>query len=73
MIRSFRFFIVRATLLVPVLLALHSPARAQGGCVNGGSGSCTAEVPEMDPGMVSGGLALLGGVVMVVRARRQRQ
>jgi MYXO-CTERM domain-containing protein len=71
MTRSFRFSIVRAVLVVPVLLTLHIPARAQGGCVTGGSGGCTSSAPEMDPGMVSGGLALLGGVMLVVRGRRR--
>ncbi len=68
MTRSFRFLLVRAALVLPLLFALHSPAHAQGGCVNGGSGGCV--VPEIEPGLANGGLALLGGLVLVVRARR---
>jgi hypothetical protein len=71
MTRFFRSLIVRAALVVPVLLALHIPAQAQGGCVNGGTGGCSSSVPEMDPGLVNGGLALLGGVVLVVRGGRR--
>jgi Cu/Ag efflux pump CusA len=69
MTRSFRFLIVRAALVVAVLL-VHIPARAQGGCVNGGSGGCTSSVPEMEPGLANGGVALLGGIVLVLRGRR---
>jgi hypothetical protein len=70
MTRFSRFSVVRTALAVAVLLALHIPAQAQGGCVNGGSGGCTPSVPEMAPGLLNGGIALLGGVVLVVRGRR---
>jgi hypothetical protein len=71
MIRTERFSLMRAALVVLALvLAFPTQGHAQGGCVNGGSGGCTS-VPEVDPSLASGGLALVAGAAMVVRGRRR--
>lgn len=46
---------------------------AQGGCVTGG-GPCRAvtSVPEIDPSLAGTGIVLLGGAVLLVRARRRQ-
>jgi hypothetical protein len=72
MIRTDRFSPIRAALAVLALaLTVPTQGHAQGGCVQGGSGGCTSSVPEMDPSLGSGGLALVAGAVMVVRGRRR--
>jgi hypothetical protein len=69
--RTDRFSLIRTALtLLAVVLAFPTQGHAQGGCVNGGTGGCTTSVPEIDPALVSGGLALLAGTVMIVRRRR---
>jgi hypothetical protein len=45
-------------------------AHAQSGCVNGGTGACQT-VPEIDPSLAGTGIALLGGAVLLIRARRR--
>ena len=57
------------TTIAITLAAVATPrAHAQGGVVNSGSTSA----PEIDPSMVGGGVALLGGIVMVLRSKRRR-
>jgi hypothetical protein len=42
------------------------------GNVNGsGGGSCPAGVPEIDPSLAGTGIALVGGAVLLIRARRR--
>ena len=45
-----------------------------GGCVSGSGGPCAApsSVPEIDPSMAGTGIVLLGGTVLLVRARRRQ-
>ncbi len=64
--------LLRATCALALLLALHQPAHAQGGCLNGGSGGCSPAVsaPEVDPSLATGALTLLSGAVLLLRARR---
>ncbi len=70
MIQTFRRCNLRLALAAALLLAvLSGRAHAQGGCLTGGSGGCPT-APEMDPSLATGGLALLGGVVLVVKAQR---
>jgi hypothetical protein len=65
------------TALVLAFLALGTSvsnyARAQGGCVTGGTGGCpaVAAVPEIDPSLAGTGIALLGGTVLLIRTRRR--
>jgi hypothetical protein len=66
------------TVLVLTFLAfgtsVNNYAHAQGLCggVNtAGGGSCAA-VPEIDPSLAGTGIALLGGAVLLIRARRRR-
>ena len=60
---------IALAVLIPLALATTPRAQAQGGVVNSGSGSTSA--PEIDPSMVGGGVALLGGIVMVLRSKRR--
>jgi len=62
--RHLRVFPLLAAVIL--LLAAVPTARAQGGTVNSGDSSA----PEIDPSMVGGGLALLGGVILLLRDRR---
>lgn len=63
-------FLCAAPVLLVLVLALPVRSHAQGGCLNGGSGGCTS-VPEIDPSLGGGGLALVAGAAVVVRARRR--
>jgi len=68
--QTFRCCNLRFALAAALLLAvLPGRAHAQGGCLTGGSGGCPT-APEVDPSLAGSGLALLGGVVLVLRARR---
>jgi hypothetical protein len=62
--------LLRATCALLLLLALHTPAQAQGGCLNGGSGGCTSSVPEVDPSLATGAFTLLTCTVLLLRSRR---
>jgi hypothetical protein len=64
--------ILRFTCFLALLLSLHTPAHAQGGCVNGGSGGCSASAPEVDPSLATGALTLLTGTVLLLRSRNLR-
>jgi hypothetical protein len=68
--RKSRIALFRPALLTLVLaLGLAAHARAQGGCDNDCFGPIT---PEIDPSLGSGGLALVGGAILLVRSRRTR-
>jgi MYXO-CTERM domain-containing protein len=71
MTRTFRCRILWFAFTAAFLVAV-SPghARAQGGCVQGGNSGCST-APEIDPGLADGGLALLGGAVLVLRGRKK--
>jgi len=60
--------------LAGFFLLLGAPAamQAQGGIVNNGPGDSDPSAPEIDPSMVGGGLALLGGVTLILRSKRGR-
>jgi hypothetical protein len=58
---------VLATLVL--LLGAHSTSHAQGGCDNCGH---STPAPEIDPSLGSGGVALLGGAILLLRARRRQ-
>jgi hypothetical protein len=62
--------LLRSICALALLFTLHAPAHAQGGCVTGGSGGCSASVPEVDPSLATGALTLLTGTVLLLRARR---
>jgi LPXTG-motif cell wall-anchored protein len=49
-----------------VMLALHALG-------NGAFASVPVAVPEINPGSISAGLALLAGGVLMLRARRRRR
>ena len=51
--------------VLTVLLAAYSHAHAA--YFSGGS-----QTPEIDPSVAAGGLALLGGAILLVRGRRRR-
>jgi LPXTG-motif cell wall-anchored protein len=57
---SLALFLRSSLALLIVLLAAHSRAHA-----------AYTGAPEIDPAMATGGLALLGGVILVVRGRRR--
>ncbi len=59
---SFVLFLRSSLALLIVLFAAHSQAHATGGM----------GVPEIDAAMATGGLALLGGIILVVRGRRRK-
>ena len=60
------FNLIHVIAMFVLPLATFSTALAQGGTVNSGDSSA----PEIDPSMVGGGLALLGGVILLLRDRR---
>jgi MYXO-CTERM domain-containing protein len=65
---------IRSVLALAVLMfsACIAPyARAQQGCVTGGTGCAAA--PEIDPSLAGTGLAVLGGAVLLIRVRRRRK
>lgn len=69
--------VVRSVLVLTFLAfgtSVHNYAHAQSGCVNGNPGACPApvSVPEIDPSLAGTGVALLGGTVLLIRARRRR-
>ncbi len=74
MTRSLRLYLLRCSLAAVVFaVCLSAPAQAQGGCLSGGTGGCPPDsgTPEIDPSLATGGLTLLGGLTLVVRARRK--
>jgi len=59
---SLVLFLRSSLALLIVLLAAQSHAHA----------AYSMSVPEIDPAMTTGGLALLGGAILVVRGRRRQ-
>ena len=54
------------------LLVAGVQAHAQGGCATSGLGGASTCVPEIDPSLASGGIALIAGAVLLVRGRRRK-
>jgi hypothetical protein len=59
---SLVLFLRSSLALLIVLIAAHTQAHA----------AYTVSAPEIDPAMATGGLALLGGMILVVRGRRRK-
>ncbi len=60
---------VRSMLIAVILFVTsHALAHAQGGCITSGGGCA----PEIDPSLGTGGVALLSGVVLLMRSCRRR-
>lgn len=53
--------------------AVAEPYRGCEATPQGQPPSCNKVAPEVDPGMVVGGLTLLGGALAVARGRRKQQ
>ncbi len=66
--------LLRSSLVVlTLMLGAYPHAHAQGGCATGGVGCGSApSAPEIDPSLGTGAIALLGGVVLLVRSRRKQ-
>jgi LPXTG-motif cell wall-anchored protein len=41
-------------------------------CKDGGPSACSKSAPEVDPSLAGAGIALLGGTLVVLRARRRK-
>jgi LPXTG-motif cell wall-anchored protein len=41
-------------------------------CKDGGPSACSKSAPEVDPGLAVAGISLLGGALVVLRARRRK-
>jgi hypothetical protein len=61
---------IRVLLLTLTLATAAAVARAQGGCVNG---PCPVTTPEIDTSLSGTALTLLGGTLLVLRARKQKR
>jgi hypothetical protein len=60
---------VRSMLIAVILFVTsHALAHAQGGCITSGGGCA----PEIDASLGTGGVALLSGVVLLMRSRPRR-
>jgi hypothetical protein len=62
---------IRVLLLMLTLGTATAVARAQSGCTNGSP--CPASAPEIDTSLSGAALTLLGGTLLVLRARKQKK